>query len=121
MTGVPINSAGVASGSDPCSGHHYFPRNPVGSYLSLVRGEGVYVFDQAGRRFLDGASGAAVVCLGHGNARIADRLAAQARKLAFAHGSQFVTPEVLALADRLASYSGDPDSRVYFASGGSEA
>ena len=61
--------------------------------MSLVRGEGVYVYDEDGHAILDGASGAAVSCLGHGNRRIADRMAAQAGVLAFAHGSQFVSPQ----------------------------
>jgi adenosylmethionine-8-amino-7-oxononanoate aminotransferase len=116
-----VTSPAFASARNPCEGHHYFPRSPTRSYLSLVRGDGVYVYDEHGRAILDGASGAAVACLGHGNARIADRMAAQARTLAFAHGSQFVSPQVLELADRLAAKSGCPDSRVYFASGGSEA
>jgi len=89
--------------------------------VSLVRGEGLYVYDDHGRAILDGASGAAVACLGHGNTRIAKRLQSQAQTLAFAHGSKFVSPQVLELADRLAAKSACPDSRVYFASGGSEA
>src|SRR5262249_46823694 len=78
-------------------------------------------YDDTGRALLDGASGAAVVCLGHGNERVAAKMAEQAGTIAFAHGSQFVTPPVLELADRLAACAGDPGSRVYFASGGSEA
>src|SRR5262245_17327669 len=102
---------------DPCEGHHYFPRNPTGTYLSIVRGKGVYLYDDTGRALLDGASGAAVVCIGHGNERVAAKMAEQAGTIAFAHGSQFVTPPVLELADRLAACAGDPGSRVYFASG----
>ena len=114
-------SGSVAGPENPCDGHHFFPRNPSGNYISLVRGEGVYVFDERGKAILDGASGAAVACLGHGNARIANRLASQARMLAFAHGSQFVSPQVIELADRLAALAPCRESRVYFASGGSEA
>jgi adenosylmethionine-8-amino-7-oxononanoate aminotransferase len=116
-----VTQSVFASASNPCEGHHYFPRSPKGRYVSLVRGEGVYVYDEDGHAILDGASGAAVSCLGHGNRRIADRMAAQAGVLAFAHGSQFVSPQVLELADRLAAKSACPRSRVYFASGGSEA
>ena len=99
----------------------YFTRHPRGSYVHIVRGEGVYLYDSDGRAILDGASGAAVVCLGHGNQRVIQRLTAQAQTIAFAHTSTFITTPVLELAERLAAYTGDPNARVYFVSGGSEA
>ncbi len=99
----------------------YFARHPRGTYVVISRAEGVYLYDDRGRPILDGASGAAVVCLGHGHPRILDRMRAQAATVAFAHTSAFVTEPLLALARRLADYSGDPGARVYFVSGGSEA
>ena len=105
--------------ADPSA--HYFARHPRGKYVRIARAEGIYLYDESGRAILDGASGAAVVCLGHGNRRIIDRMAAQAGTIAFAHTSAFVTEPVLELAARLAAYSGDPKARVYFVSGGSEA
>jgi adenosylmethionine-8-amino-7-oxononanoate aminotransferase len=99
----------------------YFARHPRGKYIHISHAEGVYLYEQSGRRILDGAAGAAVVCLGHGNRRLIDRLAAQAGTVAFAHTSTFVTTPVLDLATRLAAYTGDPEARVYFVSGGSEA
>lgn len=99
----------------------YFTRHPRGSYLHIVRGHGVYLYAADGRAILDGASGAAVACLGHGHERIVQRLAAQAQTIAFAHTSAFVTTPVLELAERLAGYAGDAKARVYFVSGGSEA
>ena len=105
------------------SQHHvrYFARQPLGRYIQIARAEGVYLYDTAGRAILDGASGAAVVCLGHGNRRIIERLTAQASTIAFAHTSVFVTAPLLQLAERVARYTGDPAARVYFVSGGSEA
>jgi adenosylmethionine-8-amino-7-oxononanoate aminotransferase len=99
----------------------YFARNPRGKYVHIARGEGVYLYDTDGRAILDGASGAAVACLGHGHRRVVERMKAQAEKIAFAHTSAFVTTPVLELARRLAAYTTDPDARVYFVSGGSEA
>lgn len=98
----------------------YFTRNPRGTYVHIVRADGVYLYDRSGRAILDGAAGAAVVCLGHGNERVIQRLTAQAQSVAFAHTSTFVTTPVLELAERLAAYTSDPTARVYFVSGGSE-
>lgn len=101
--------------------HRYFARQPRGTYLFITHAEGVYLYDEDGRAILDGVSGAAVVCLGHGNQRVVARMAEQAARVAFAHTSAFVTRPLLELASRLAGYTGDPASRVYFVSGGSEA
>lgn len=101
--------------------HHYFARHPRGQYLIISRAQGVYLYDESGRPILDGSSGAAVVCLGHGNQRVVEKMAAQAQRVAFAHTSTFVTRPLLELADRLAAYCCDPTARVYFVSGGSEA
>lgn len=102
-------------------GVRYFTRNPRGQYLKISRAEGAYLFDQTGRAILDGSGGAAVVCLGHGNRRLVESLTRQSETVAFAHTSTFVTEPVLEFADRLTRYTGDPDARVYFVSGGSEA
>jgi adenosylmethionine-8-amino-7-oxononanoate aminotransferase len=115
--GPPLEGAALAGSA----AHHLFPRNPNGLYTLLERGAGAYLFDSAGRRLLDGASGAAVACLGHAHPRIVAALARQASTLAFAHASAFVTRPVLELAERLADLTRVPGCRVYFASGGSEA
>jgi adenosylmethionine-8-amino-7-oxononanoate aminotransferase len=86
----------------------------------VSRAEGVYLYDDSGRAILDGASGAAVVCLGHSNRRIVARLAEQAAQVAFAHTSTFLTRPVLELTERIAAAVGDPSARVYLVSGGSE-
>jgi adenosylmethionine-8-amino-7-oxononanoate aminotransferase len=99
----------------------YFTRNPRGQYLKITRAEGAYLYDQAGRPILDGSAGAAVVCLGHGNRRVTESLRRQSETVAFAHTSTFVTEAVLEYAERLTRFTGDPDARVYFVSGGSEA
>lgn len=89
--------------------------------IEIVRGEGAYLYDSKGGRYLDGASGAAVASLGHGNRELAELLAEQARRLAFAHPSKFATRESLDLAEKLVARAPAGLDRVLFASGGSEA
>jgi len=101
-----------------------FPRSFRKSYPSAVRGEGCYIVTADGRRILDAAGGAAVVSIGHGRAEVADAMAAQAARLAFAHTSQFHTDVAERLAQRLRALAPLPfreAGRVFFTSGGSEA
>jgi adenosylmethionine-8-amino-7-oxononanoate aminotransferase len=99
---------------------HVFYRDLHRKYVRAVRGEGVYLYDDRGRRILDGASGAAVVSLGHGNERLVRVMAEQARTLAFAHLSTFTNDPILRLSEKVASLLPEPLNRVYFTSGGSE-
>ncbi|MDR7555495.1 MAG: aspartate aminotransferase family protein [Armatimonadota bacterium] len=100
---------------------HIFWRDLRATYPTIVRGEGVYLYDNTGRRYLDGCSGALVTNIGHGVAEIADAMAAQARRVAFAHISNFVTEPALHLAALLAERAPQGLRSVYYASGGSEA
>jgi len=101
-----------------------FPRSFKKTYPQAASGEGCYIITSDGRRILDAAGSAAVVSIGHGRAEVADAMAAQARRLAFAHSSQFHTEIAERLAQRLRALA--PPSfreagRVFFTSGGSEA
>lgn len=98
-----------------------FPRDVSRRYTTLVRGEGVYVFDQDGNRYLDAMAGVAVVNIGHGVAEIADAMAKQARALAFSHGHTFSNLPMIHLANQIAHLAPGPLNSVYFVSGGSEA
>jgi len=101
-----------------------FPRNFKKTYPIAARGEGCWVTDQSGRRFLDAAGQAAVVSIGHGVAEIGRAMAEQAAQIAFAHTSQFHTAPAEKLAARLlalAPANFRNGGRVYFTSGGSEA
>lgn len=101
--------------------HHFFPRVPGGPLLTVARGEGIYLYDRDGRAFIDGAAGAAVACLGHAHPRIVEALARQAATVAFTHSSVWISEPALELSDRLAAWMPDPEARVLFTSGGSEA
>jgi hypothetical protein len=87
----------------------------------VVSGEGPYLADDTGRRWLDACGGAAVSCLGHGHPAIVAAIEAQARRVAYAHTSFFTTDVAEALADTLVAAAPEGISHAYFVSGGSEA
>ena len=88
---------------------------------TIVRGEGVYLFDSAGRRYLDGSSSASVVGIGHGRTEIWDALAAAGDEVTFVYGATFTHPWQERLARAILDMAPDNMAAVYFASGGSEA
>jgi adenosylmethionine-8-amino-7-oxononanoate aminotransferase len=100
---------------------HIVHRNPRKSLAVAVRGEGSFLFDQAGKRYYDGSGGAAVSCLGHGHPEVAEAVIAQIGKLEYAHTSFFTSEPAEQLADTLARRSPAGLSNVYFVSSGSEA
>src|SRR5262245_54505089 len=87
----------------------------------IVRGEGVWLWDEAGRRYLDGIGGIHVNSIGHGVAEVADAIASQARQVAFAFGAHFTTEVQVELAERVIGLAPPGMARVHFVSGGSEA
>ena len=86
-----------------------------------VSGQGCYLFDSAGRRYLDASGGAAVSCLGHGHPGVISAIREQASRLAYAHTSFFSNEPMEALADFLIERSPGDLSKAYFVSSGSEA
>ena len=101
---------------------HVFARSSTAAPLPVaVRGDGVYIVDQHGKRYLDGSGGAAVSCLGHSNERVRDAIKRQVDDIAFAHTGFFTTDSTERLAERLVSLAPGSIDRAYFVSGGSEA
>jgi len=98
-----------------------FHRNPRQTLPTAVGGEGVYLIDAQGRRYLDASGGAAVSCLGHGHPRVVEAIRKQAGELAYAHTSFFTTEPAERLADFLVARAPSGLGHVYFVSGGSEA
>ncbi|GGQ93343.1 aminotransferase family protein [Deinococcus ruber] len=90
-------------------------------YPVAVRAEGPYLWDTAGKRYLDGASGALVANIGQGRGSVAQAMATAARTLAFVHGSQFSSPALEEYAARLMDFLELPGFRFWAVSGGSEA
>jgi adenosylmethionine-8-amino-7-oxononanoate aminotransferase len=87
----------------------------------IVRGEGAYIWDDAGRRYLDGLAGLFVVQVGHGRQELAQAGAKQAGELAFFPLWSYAHPAAIDLAERLASYAPGDLNRVFFTTGGGEA
>jgi adenosylmethionine-8-amino-7-oxononanoate aminotransferase len=87
----------------------------------IVRGEGPYVWDQHGRRYLDALSGLFVVQVGHGRAELAEAAARQAEQLAYFPLWSYAHPVAVDLAARLAERAPGDINRVFFTTGGSEA
>ena len=100
---------------------HIFPRHSKLNAPVAVGGEGIYLIDSTGKRYLDGSGGAAVSCLGHGDAEITAAIKAQLDQLAFAHTGFFTSEPAEKLADLLIDHAPGDLDRVYFVSGGSEA
>ncbi len=100
---------------------HLFHRNCHSQPPVAAGGEGCYLIDAEGRRYLDGSGGAAVSCLGHGDAEVTAAIKAQLDKVAFAHTGFFTSEPAEALADLLADHAPQGLERVYLVSGGSEA
>jgi len=87
----------------------------------IVKGEGAYIWDAEGRRYLDGLSGLFVSQVGHGREELAEAAAKQARELAFMPIWSYAHPNAIRLAERIANYAPGDLNRVFFTSGGGEA
>jgi adenosylmethionine-8-amino-7-oxononanoate aminotransferase len=88
----------------------------------IVRGEGCYVFDDQGHRYLDATAGLWFANLGYGRREVAEAVRDQLERLFAYHTfTDFATPTTLELAKRIAANSPDPGSKVFFTSGGSDA
>jgi adenosylmethionine-8-amino-7-oxononanoate aminotransferase len=87
----------------------------------IVRGEGQYVYDQHGKRYLDGLAGLFVSQIGHGRTDVAEAGARQASELAYFPLWSYAHPRAVELAERLAGYAPGDLNRVFFTTSGSEA
>ncbi len=98
-----------------------FHRDIHKNYPRAVKGDGVYLIDQQGKKYLDASCGAAVSCLGHSNRYVLDAVKSQLDQLPYAHSSFFTTEVAEQLADLLVNRTSHVLNKVYFLSGGSEA
>src|SRR5919205_6828 len=92
-----------------------------GSVPVIVRGEGPYIWDDQGRRYLDALSGLFVVQAGHGRRELAEAAARQAEQLAFFPLWSYAHPQAIELAERIAELAPGDLNRVFFTTGGGEA
>ena len=102
-------------------GYSVFWRNLTESPLIIDSGDGVYLYDEEGNKYLDAASGAAVCALGHGNSEIATVMKEQAEKLNYTHTSDYASRPLVEFSERLASISPEGLTKVHPVSGGSES
>ncbi len=87
----------------------------------IVRGEGPYIYDAHGKRYLDALAGLFVSQLGHGRTELAEAAARQTQQLAFMPLWSYAHPNAIELAQRMASYAPGDLNRVFFTTGGGEA
>jgi adenosylmethionine-8-amino-7-oxononanoate aminotransferase len=119
----PINDQHL---QDAAKRHLWMHFTRMSSYAThdvpvIVRGEGPWVWDSRGRRYLDGLSGLFVVQAGHGRSELATAAAAQAEQLAYFPLWSYAHPSAIELAERLATLAPGPLNRVFFTTAGSEA
>jgi 4-aminobutyrate--pyruvate transaminase len=123
MTDIPLPNSLAAR--DAASVLHPYTNglaNEAEGSLIMTRGEGVYVFDDAGNRYLEGMSGLWCASLGFGQERLAQAAADQIRRLPFYHGFNQKGHDIqIELAERLLALAPVEMSKVFFANSGSEA
>mgnify|MGYP000173009105 CR=1 FL=1 len=100
---------------------HVFHRNCGAPPPTAVQGDGCYIIDSEGKRYLDASGGAAVSCLGHSHPRVIQAMQDQMDALSFAHTGFFTNKPLEDLADFLISRAPDGLDYAYFVSGGSAA
>jgi len=92
-----------------------------GAEAIMVKGEGNYVYDITGNRYIDGMAGLYLMNLGHGRTEIVDAIAAQLSTLAYANTGAYATVPAIRLAERLAEKAPGDLNKVFFCNGGGEA
>lgn len=93
-------------------------RNPL---PAAVKGDGPYVIDSTGKRYLDASGGPAVSCIGHNHPKVIEAVRRQVGEISFAYSAFFTHPAMEALADTLTAQAPDGLNHAFFVSGGSEA
>jgi len=104
-----------------CDEHHLFPRELTFDYPIAVRGKGVWVSDEKGKKYLDGCSGANVTGIGHGVEEVAAVMSRQAKEIAYPPPQHFLNNPAVELAEKLIELTPECYTRVMLCSGGSEA
>src|SRR5215210_2983945 len=116
----PVTSELGAKANRHLWGH--FARHGEGITPPIItRGEGVHIWDDKGKSYIDGLSGLFVVQVGHGRKELAEAAAKQAETLSFFPLWSYATPPAIELAERIAGYAPGDLNRVFFTTGGGEA
>jgi len=109
-------------GKNLAPNNHVFYRNQGWRYPKIVRGEGVYLYDDTGKRYLDSCSGSIIAGLGHGNKEVAEYAKEQIERIAFTHLSRWTVDTVEMCCEKLCSWMpGNTLNHAFLLSGGSES
>lgn len=100
---------------------HFISAAGAQPFPEVDRGDGIYLWDRQGRRYLDGSSGAVAANIGHGNARVQAAMLAQASRVSFAYARVWENDPNVRLAEKLTRLAGMWFDAAFFVSGGSEA
>jgi adenosylmethionine-8-amino-7-oxononanoate aminotransferase len=100
---------------------HVFYRKLTRAYPLITHGEGIYLYDEKGKRYIDGSGGALVVNIGHGQKEIIQRMTEQMGQVGYVHGTQFTTKSIEKYGEALGAILPKGLGKVYFLSGGSES
>ena len=112
----------MRTGSNEAPASQVFPRQIGTSLPTIDRGEGIYLFDTDGRRYIDASGGGpAVACLGHNDADVIAAIKDQIDRIAFAHTGYFTSEAAESLARLLIESAPPGFGKVYFTGSGSEA
>ncbi|SDY76631.1 aminotransferase family protein [Tindallia californiensis] len=101
--------------------NHVFYRNQNWIYPRIESGEGVYLYGEGGKEYIDACSGSAVANIGHGNAEIAQFAKEQIERVAFTHLSRWTVDTIEKCAEKVCEWAPGDLNHVYFVSGGSES
>ncbi len=123
---TPYGPDDIAALQEQAKRHMWLHFTRMSSYADgdvpvIVRGSGQYVYDQHGKRYLDGLAGLFVSQIGHGRTEVAEAGARQASELAYFPLWSYAHPRAIELAERLAGLAPGDLSRVFFTTSGSEA
>jgi adenosylmethionine-8-amino-7-oxononanoate aminotransferase len=117
---APVTRASSGGGETAPPASRVFHRFPKAPLPRAAAGDGPYIVDETGKRYLDASGGAAVSCLGHSHPAVVTAIQDQVGRLAFAHTTFFTSEPMEELADLLVAQAPGDLGRVYFTSGGSE-
>ncbi|WP_395383879.1 aminotransferase class III-fold pyridoxal phosphate-dependent enzyme [Mesorhizobium sp. UC22_110] len=110
-----------ASAQDIPTDSHIFFRSAGSVNPVIERAEGIYCYDVAGKRYIDGMGGVGVVSIGHGVPEIREAAMAQMDKVCFAHPFHWKNQPHMELTERIAKFAPPGMTKIFMCSGGSEA
>lgn len=100
---------------------HVFYRKLGRAYPLVTHGEGIYLYDEEGKRYIDGSGGALVANIGHGHGEMFKKMMEQMDRVGYVHGTQFTTHSIEDYAEALGRILPKGLDKIYFLSGGSES